>query len=108
MELGNRFGRYLGSEIEKLNIGQTECTLQLEAKTCGCNENRTVAYSVADSSHGLCIGKKDIILGQIEACERSLNYTYSMVDRIALLREIAHLRLMLKLASLRSRNSEEL
>jgi hypothetical protein len=48
--------------------------------------------------YGLFIGKKDIILGQIQACERSLNYTNSMVDRIALLGEIAHLRLMLKLA----------
>ncbi|MFZ0316418.1 MAG: hypothetical protein WAL23_05710 [Nitrososphaeraceae archaeon] len=98
MEFGNRFSRHLGDEIEKLNIGQTECSFQLEAKTCGCNENRTIAYSVVDSFHGLCIGKKDIILGQIEACERSLNYTRSMVDRIALLGEIAHLRLMLKLA----------
>ena len=101
MGIGNSSGSRLGDEIEKLNIEQTDCYFQLEAKTCGCNENRTIAYSVVDSFHGLCIGKNDILLGQIEACERSLNHTNSMADRIALLGEIAHLRLILKLARLK-------
>lgn len=98
---GDRSGSRLGDEIEKLNIEQTECYFQLEAKTCGCNENRSIAYSVVDSFHGLCIGKNDILIGQIQACERSLDNTNIMVDRIALLGEIAHLRLMLNLASLK-------
>lgn len=70
MEHGNRFGRHNGDENGRLNIGKAESPFQIEAKTCGCNENRTVAYSVIDSFHGLCVGKKDFILGQIEACER--------------------------------------
>ena len=61
-------------------------------------ENRTVAYSIVESFHGLYIGKKSILLEQIEACERSLDYTESMNDRIALLEEIAQLKIMLKLA----------
>lgn len=101
MGVGFSPGSRLGDEIKRLNIEQTECYFQLEAKACGCNENRTIAYSVVDSFQSLCIGKNDILLGQIEACERSLNRTNSMADRIALLGEIAHLRLMLKLASLK-------
>ncbi|MGE5684591.1 MAG: hypothetical protein ACM3ZS_05545 [Nitrososphaerota archaeon] len=46
-----------------MNIGKTE----LQGKTCGCNENRTVAYSIVESFHGLCIGKTSILLEQIEA-----------------------------------------
>ena len=98
MERRNWIGCRNGDESKRLNIGKAECSFELEAKTCGCDENRTVAYSVIDSFHGLCVGKKEIILSQIEACERLLNYTYTMVDRIALLGEIAHLRIILKLA----------
>jgi hypothetical protein len=98
MERRNWFGCRNGDEVERLNIGKAEYSFELEAKTCGCDDNRTVAYSVIDSFHGLFVGKKEIIIGQIEACERLLNYTYSMADRIALLDEIAHLRIMLKLA----------
>lgn len=43
-------------------------------------ENRIVAYSIVEFFHGLCIGKKSILLEQIEACERSLDYTESMND----------------------------
>lgn len=39
-----------------------------------------VAYSIVDFFHGLCIDKKSILLEQIEACERSLDYTESMND----------------------------
>lgn len=61
-------------------------------------ENRIVAYSIVEFFHGLCIGKKSILLEQIEACERSLDYTESMNDLIALLEEIAKLKIMIKLA----------
>lgn len=81
-----------------MNIGKAEYSFELKAKTCGCNENRTVAFSIVESFHGLCIGKKSILLEQIEACERSLDSTESMSDRIALLEEIAQLKIMLKLA----------
>lgn len=81
-----------------MNIGQAEFPIELEAKTCGCKENRTVAYSIVDSFHGICIGKKEIITGQIEACERLLKYTHGMMDRIALLEEIACLKVMSKVS----------
>ena len=41
------------------------------AKTCGCeNKKRKVTYSLIDSYHSLCHDKRDLILGQIEACQR--------------------------------------
>ncbi|MDP9488614.1 MAG: hypothetical protein M3P28_00210 [Thermoproteota archaeon] len=80
-----------------MNIGKAEYSFELKAKTCGCNEDRTVAFSIVESFHGLCIGKKSILLEQIEACERSLDSTESMSDRIALLEKIAQLKRMLKL-----------
>lgn len=87
-----------GRGNENLNIGKVENSFELEAKTCGCNDNRTVAYSIAESFHSLCVGKRSILLGQIAVCERSLDYAQSMQDRIALLEEIAHLKIILKLA----------
>jgi hypothetical protein len=69
------------------------------AKLCGCKESRRkVAYSLLNETHGLCLDKKDLINGQLEACEKLLRYTSDENDnRITLKREIGELRMALDL-----------
>ena len=41
------------------------------AKTCGCKDKtRKVTYSFVDSFHSLCRDKKDIIMSEIQACQK--------------------------------------
>jgi hypothetical protein len=53
---------------------------------------------VLNETHGLCLDKKDIIIGQLEACEKLQRYTLNENDnRIALEREIRELKMALDL-----------
>lgn len=89
--------------LTKLNISQEESPYDIVAKTCGCeNRNRKVTYSLIDSYHSLCHDKKDLILGQIEACQRLVKCTAQEggrdeVDRQAILNEIDELKMVLDL-----------
>ena len=68
------------------------------AKTCGCKDKtRKVTYSFVDSYHSLCRDKKDILISEIQACERLLKYTREENDKIILENEIAELKLALDL-----------
>jgi hypothetical protein len=79
-----------------VNIARTEADYDIEAKTCGCKDkNRKVTYSFVDSYHSLCRDKKDIILSEIQACERLLKYTRDENDKTILENEIAELKLAL-------------
>lgn len=85
-----------------MNISKAESSYDIAAKTCGCeNKKRKVTYSFIDSYHSLCHDKKDIILGQIEACERLVKYTAEYgkdeIDRQAILSEIDELKMILDL-----------
>jgi hypothetical protein len=81
-----------------LNIVESEIACQMIAKTCGCKDkNRKVTYSIIDSYHNLCSDKRDIILAQIDACERLLKYTNDGSDHFLLEHEIAELKLALDL-----------
>jgi hypothetical protein len=81
-----------------LNIAESEIACQMIAKTCGRKDkNRKVTYSIIDSYHNLCSDKRDIILAQIEACERLSKYTKDGSDRILLEHEIVELKLALDL-----------
>jgi hypothetical protein len=85
-----------------VNISEAESQYEIMAKTCGCKDkNRKVTYSFIDTYHSLCHDKKDIILGEIEACERLLKYTpeYSSdeIDRKVIEREIDQLKMALDL-----------
>ena len=83
-----------------MNISYLETSTQMEAKTCVCHgKNIKIAYSFIDSYHSLCIDKKDIILGQINACERLLKYTSIQTDEDVITREIAELKMALDLLS---------
>ena len=65
------------------------------------DKNRKVTYSLIDSYHSLCHDKKDLILGQIEACQRLAKYTAKYgrdeVDRQAIENEIDELKMVLDL-----------
>ena len=81
-----------------MNIAHTEEDYDIVAKTCGCKDTtRKVTYSFVDSYHSLCRDKKDIILSEIQACERLLKYTRDENDKITLENEIPELKLALDL-----------
>jgi hypothetical protein len=77
-----------------MNIVDTEATETIIAKTCGYRE---VTYAFVDSYHGLCIDKKDIISAELKACQKLLKYATNDVDKKAIEKEIAELRMTLDL-----------
>jgi hypothetical protein len=69
----------------------------IEARTCGCENKRGVAYKFMDASHSLCLDRKDILLAEIEACESLLRCSKEEPDRNAVKKEIAELKMALDL-----------
>lgn len=80
-----------------MNLTDLDSTIEIDAKLCGSSHSRRIAYSVMDFHHSLYINKKDIILGQIRACELLYKYTIDSLDRNVLRKEILDLKLMLDL-----------
>lgn len=80
-----------------MNI-ESEAECLVVAKTCGCNtRGRKVSYAFIDQSHALCLDKKDILMAEIEACERLLKYVSADSDRQAVQKELLELRMALDL-----------
>lgn len=93
----NSFLTELGDDCI-LNIAHMESPLYIEAKACGCKEKGiTIVYSFVDSYHSLCLDRKDIMLGQLKACERLLKFAVDEIDKSALIKEIAELKMTLDL-----------
>lgn len=81
-----------------MNIIESEAPYLVEARTCGCKERgRSVSYHFIESAHSLCLEKGELILAQIQACERLLKYTKSEEEVQLLKDEISKLRLVLDL-----------
>ena len=85
-----------------MNISEAESPYGIMAKTCGCeNKKRKVTYSLIDSYHSLYHDKKDLILGQIEACQWLVKYTTQHgrdeTDKQAIENEIDGLKMVLDL-----------
>jgi hypothetical protein len=81
-----------------MNIGLKEEDSDMIAKTCGCKDTkRKVTYSFVDSYHSLCKDKKDIVLSEIQACERLNNSTRDAIDKSIIETEIAELKMTLDL-----------
>jgi len=81
-----------------VNIAHAEEDYDIVAKTCGCKDtSRKVTYSFVDSYHGLCKDKKDIVLSEIQACERLNNNTRDEIDKNVIETEISELKLTLDL-----------
>lgn len=60
-------------------------------------KQRKVTYSFVDSSHVLCRDKKDIILSELQACERLLKYTRDENEKSTIEEEVVELRMTLDL-----------
>lgn len=81
-----------------MNIVNAEADCDMVAKTCGCKEvKRKVTYLFVDSSHNLCRDKRDIILSEMQACEKLLKYTRDENEKIAIKEEVAELKMTLDL-----------
>jgi len=79
-----------------MSLTDLDSTIEIDAKLCGFLHRRRIAYSVADHQ-SLYINKKDIILGQIRACDLLYKYAINSLDRNVLRKEILDLKLMLDL-----------
>lgn len=84
-----------------MNIAESENESTVIARTCGNagKSARKVTYSFIETYHSLCIDKKDILLAQIEACEKLANYVTDEDDKTAIQKEITELRIALDLIS---------
>jgi hypothetical protein len=81
-----------------MNISNAETGFLIIAKTCGCkNTDRKVTYFFASPAYTLCLDKKEIIMAEIEACERLFKYALEESDRSAVEKEISELRMALDL-----------
>ena len=81
-----------------MNIIEKEIPYMVEAKTCGCKERgKSVSYHFIESSHSLCLDKGELILSQIQACERLLKYSKDEDETVLLKDEISKLKLALDL-----------
>jgi hypothetical protein len=81
-----------------MNIIESEIPYLVEARTCGCKERgRSVSYHFIESTHNLCLEKGELMLAQIQACERLLKYAKEAEEIDILKEEIAKLRLALDL-----------
>jgi len=80
-----------------MNLTDIDSTIQIDAKLCGSLHKRRIAYSIMEFHHSLYTSKKDIILGQIRACELIYKYVIDDLDRNVLRKEILDLKLMLDL-----------
>ncbi|MEW5839871.1 hypothetical protein [Nitrososphaera sp.] len=80
-----------------MNIVDSEVPSVIVAKTCGSNASRRVTYSFVDPYHEQTLDKKEILLAELEACERLLKYASDPVDRVAAEKEISELKTVLDL-----------
>jgi hypothetical protein len=81
-----------------MNIIESETPFLVEARACGCKERgRSISYHFIESSHSLCLEKGEIMLSQIQACERLLKYAKDEEEINILNEEISRLRLALDL-----------
>ena len=77
-----------------MNIADIETDYDIIAKTCRCKDT---SRKVVDSYHGLCKDKKDIVLSEIQACERLNNNTRDEVDKNVIETELSELKMTLDL-----------
>ncbi|HYF99230.1 MAG TPA: hypothetical protein VD815_03995 [Candidatus Saccharimonadales bacterium] len=81
-----------------MNITENEIPYLVEARTCGCKERgKSISYHFLESSHSLCLEKGELMLAQIQACERLLKYAKDEEEIDVLKEEISKLSLALDL-----------
>ncbi len=68
------------------------------ARTCGYESSlRKVTYSILNESHGLCLDRKDLVMEQLDACNRLKRYTTDEIDRKTIENEIREPKMTLDL-----------
>ncbi len=81
-----------------MNITESESPYEITAKTCGCKDTgRKVIYSFVESFHNLSKDKKDILISEIQACERLRKYARDELDKQVIEAEISDLKMALDL-----------
>ncbi|MGN6629726.1 MAG: hypothetical protein ACTHKJ_07585 [Candidatus Nitrosocosmicus sp.] len=80
-----------------MNIVKAEQPILIEAKTSGYDKKRSISYHFIESSHILCLSKIEIILAQIQACERLLKYAKDKMDLTIIEKETLELKFALDL-----------
>lgn len=80
-----------------MNIIESEIPFIVEAKTCGCKNNKSISYHFIEASHSLCLDKRELVLAQIQACERLLKYSRDELELTTIKEEISDLKLALDL-----------
>jgi hypothetical protein len=79
-----------------MNIVQIESPFEVEAKICSSKYNKKViSYHFVESNHSICIDKGEIIMAQMQACERLQKQTKEYHDYILVKKEIVELKLAL-------------
>jgi hypothetical protein len=78
-----------------MNIIETGNLLNIEAKLFGQENNKSIAYSFIESHHILYIDKREILLSQIQACDRLLKYLKDESDINTINNEISSLKMSL-------------
>jgi hypothetical protein len=74
-----------------------ETNTVLTAKMCSNRASRKVVYAFSDTLDFLFLDKKDILLNQVQACEKLLKFAIDDPDRIAVEKEIDELKSALDL-----------
>ncbi|MGN6351179.1 MAG: hypothetical protein ACTHJ7_02665 [Candidatus Nitrosocosmicus sp.] len=78
-----------------MNIIDTGNLLNIEAKLFGQENNKSIIYSFVESQHTLYIDKREILLSQIQACDRLLIYLKDESDITTINNEISSLKMSL-------------
>ena len=79
-----------------MNVIESEIQTMVEAKICGCNtKEKSISYNFVEPAHCQCIEKWEIILAQIQACERLLKNTKDESVALVIKSEIVDLALVL-------------
>jgi hypothetical protein len=83
-----------------MNIARSQSPFEISAKSCSCHESEKegkITYLFLENYHSLCLDKKEMLLGEINACERLLKNAFDETEKEIIERELADLRLMLDL-----------
>ncbi len=75
-----------------MNITEIGTILKIEAKISGINNKKNIIYSFVEQPFNIYINKREILLAQIEACERLSNYLKNDYEVVILNKEILNLK----------------
>ena len=78
-----------------MNIIETGTNLNIEAKLYGEENSKNIIYSLIEPQHSLCVDKREILLSQIQACDRLSNYLKEETDLKTINNEIFSLKMSL-------------